>query len=253
MKVSLSYIFISLAVFSVSFSLVHAQNITATSFSNPTVPVSNKSSATIPNSPSMTSKFVSPRASTVINTGKPVGTTANQVNLQGFLNKIRANGKNVPEIEGIISQIKLDVATTTDLTGLFLKQPGLIPLNKKVTQETPLKRRLAVFFDFLKPAEVSAVSTLPFGGPLLYAYYCTCSFTWLIWVGPTVSLGTSNMILDYVPFSQGFLNYNIPYTTNLMGKYSPGSSMCYIYYGYGCVNIPVSYGMITPIVGSSTY
>lgn len=253
MKVSFLYIFIGVVVFSVPFSLARAQNITATSFSYPQETISSKNPVMTPSQSSMSSRFVSPRQTSTNTTRKSVGTTANQVNLEIFINKVRSNGKNIPEIEGIINQMRTDVATTTDLTSLFLKQPGLIPLNSKITQETPLKRRIASLIDIFKPKQVSAVSTLPFGGPLLYSYFCTCSYTWLIWVGPTVSVGTSNMILDYVPFSQGFLNYNIPYTTNLMGKYSPSSSMCYIYYGYGCINLPVSYGMITPIVGSSTY
>lgn len=228
-------LFILCAIFSL-YPLGLSAQITATSFSL-VQPV--KSTNAFTNSQPKTVSQYAPKVN------------PNQINLQGFLYKVREMGKNNPEINGIIDQIKIDVATTTNLMNLFLKDPDLIRTSQVITSETSPKERFSSFFDFLKPKKAIAATTLPFGGPLLYSYYCSCSFTWLIWVGPTASVGTSNMILDYVTASQGFLSYNIPYTSKLMGKYTPGTSMCYIYYGYGCVNVPVSYGMITPLVGSS--
>ncbi len=247
MRSIFSYIFISLVIFFVPIFGVKAQNITATSFSYTPPTVVSKPN---PLSNASTKKSVNIKSSAL---GKTAGATANQVNLQGFLNKVRANGKNIPEIEGIVNQIKVDVATSTDLTGLFLRQPGIIPFTGQVSQSSPLKDRLLSFVNYFKPKEASAVSTLPFGGPLLYSYLCTCSYTWIVWVGPTASAATSNMILDYIPFSQAFMKYNIPYTSLVLGKYSPSSSMCYIYYGYGCINLPITQGLITPQVGSSAY
>ncbi len=240
----------------VPFSTANAQNITATSFSN----TQSEVRQTIPTltNPLLNKKTVNSSVSSTPTTNllrRSPGTTANQVNLSGFINKVRRNGKNLPEIESIINQIKIDTATTTDLMGLFLKQDGIIPITSsfRVSESNPLKEKLLSFAQFFKPREVQAVGTSNFGGPLLYSFFCSCSYTFLVWIGPTASAGTSNLILDYVPYSQMYMQYNMPYTSKAIGKYTPSSSMCYIYYGYGCVNVPVSEGLISSQVGSSAY
>lgn len=240
----------------VPFSSASAQNITATSFSH-TQPTLNQTTSGISNpllNRKTTSSGVSPASSSNLLRRSP-GTTANQVNLQGFINKVRANGKNLPEIESIINQIKIDAATTTDLMGLFLKQDGIIPITSsiRVSNGNPLKEKLLSFAQLFKPRDAQAFGTSNFGGPLLYSFFCTCSYTFLVWIGPTSSAGTSNLILDYVPYSQMFMQYNMPYTSKAIGKYTPSTSMCYIYYGYGCINVPISEGLISSQVGSSAY
>jgi hypothetical protein len=235
MKVSaISSVFIFFGFFLVS-NTVSA----AVSFSSFQVPAKNK-----------ITPISAPRS--VTNTP---GYTANQVNLEGFIEKVRQANKSNPEIDGIIGQIRKDVATSTDLMGKFLSQPSLIPLNKKVALEESKDSIASKIFSFFNPFRAKVASAFmgyPFGGPIFYTFYCTCSGSWLVWIGPTVSLATSNMVLDYYTGSQAYLNYNFPFTSYAMGKYtSTGASICYIYYGYGCTSIPLSRGMVTPMVGTS--
>lgn len=180
----------------------------------------------------------------------------NLKNLDKFLTTVEKvaskQGVNPETIINIKSQITKDAATTTDLRATFLK---LVEENNKPKQSAGTdsffekivagaSSRIGKLFE---PKQVVAQTGTPFGGALLYTYFCTCSFTWLIFVEPLPP--TFAVLLTYTPFSQGYLSYNIPYTAWLLGKYSSGGQ-CQIYYGYGCLSIP-SEGMITPMVGSS--
>jgi hypothetical protein len=186
----------------------------------------------------------------VVSLKKAPGFVANQLYLQNFVKKLERVNKNNPNLAAIVEQVKLDAATTTDLKGLFLKQAKMTVKKNKISSGDFLKDRFAGFFEFLMPKKALAIGALPFGGPLLFTYYCTCSQTWLVYIGPTSNLATSNMLLDYVTGSQGFENYNLPFTTWVMGLEIPSVPLCYVYAGYTCFTITAE-GMITPIVGTS--
>lgn len=99
----------------------------------------------------------------------------------------------------------------------------------------------------VSPPKAQAQLLQPVGGLVLYTYLCTCSYTWLIMLGPpTIGL------VDYEIGTQGFASYNLPYARYLMGL-STRIPVCYMYIGYSCIPIVSTYGLLTPIVGSSSF
>lgn len=146
-------------------------------------------------------------------------------------------------------QIKKDVATTTNLEAAFLKvvqssSPQSVVDNSFLGKiATTVDKVLSALF----LPERARAAGLPFGGPLVYPFFCNCSSTWLITIGPLPP--TYVTLLDYIPGSQAYLSYNIPGTSWLLGEYSGGDA-CWIIVPKTCIPIP-SEGIITPMVGSS--
>jgi hypothetical protein len=93
-----------------------------------------------------------------------------------------------------------------------------------------------------------AQAATPWGGRILFPFYCTCSFNFLLFITPLPP--TYPVMLLYTPATQMFLSYNLPYTTNALGWYSNSGGSCQIYYVYGCLTIFTG-PTITPVVGSS--
>ena len=87
----------------------------------------------------------------------------------------------------------------------------------------------------------------PFGGRLLFAFYCTCSGNWLVVITPLAPSYAT--LLTYYTGTQAYMGYNIPFTVNMVGSYTQGSQ-CMFYYGYGCASLP-SQGQIGSVTGSS--
>lgn len=179
----------------------------------------------------------------------------NLQNLDTFLSDINTvaikQGLSTTTIATIKSAVIKEAATTTNLRAAFLKS---IPDNSgKPTADASLGgRALAaveqLFNAVFEPQHARAALGTPFGGPLVYAFFCACSDTWLIGIGPLPP--TYVTLLTYVPFTQAYLSYNIPATNWLLGEYAPYVGACYIPTPFGCPNIP-SEGMIMPTVGSS--
>ncbi|MDQ5927884.1 MAG: hypothetical protein QG633_322 [Patescibacteria group bacterium] len=134
-----------------------------------------------------------------------------------------------------VEQIKRDVETIAPIAQMGSE--------KQLT-------RLFQWFNNLNPAtppKAHAQLLQPVGGMVLYTYLCTCSYTWLIMLGlPTIGL------IDYEIGTQGFASYNLPYARYLMGL-STRIPVCYMYAGTSCVPIVSTYGLLTPIVGSSSF
>ncbi|MHB1163302.1 MAG: peptidoglycan-binding domain-containing protein [Minisyncoccota bacterium] len=152
----------------------------------------------------------------------------------------------------ITAQVMKDVATTTNLRSAFLKQIPTTTPHQSLNDTSFAGRILAkveeAFTSVFLPEHALAATGVPFGGALIYPFYCTQSETWLITISPLPP--SYAVLLTYVPFSQAFLSYNIPATNWLLGQYEPGAGVCVAGICPYCVTIP-SEGMISPMVGSS--
>lgn len=179
----------------------------------------------------------------------------NTQNLDKFLAAIDTaatkQGFSAADLAAIKKKVITESATTTDLRAEFLKQVRYVP-SQSAMDDSFGGQVLAIikqaFNSVFMPERARAATGVPFGGALVYAYYCNCSLTWLITITPLPPSYVT--LLTYVPFSQAFLSYNIPATQWLLGEYAPGAGACYFIIPHGCAPIP-SEGMIEPMVGSS--
>jgi len=94
-----------------------------------------------------------------------------------------------------------------------------------------------------------AVTGTPFGGALEFAFYCACSDTWLLTIQPLPPSYAA--LLSYLPETQEYSGYNIPFTAELLGFYIPGAGVCLVPGYPTCIYTP-NEGYITPFVGSSS-
>lgn len=196
----------------------------------------------------ISSSAVTPNASTTV-TQNP-----NLQNLDVFIAAIDTvatkKGISATTLATIKEQVAKDAATTTDMHAAFLKIIRNSSSQSAINNSHSGKMFADVYRAFstiFMPERARASAGLPFGGPLVYPFYCNCSSTWLITIGPLPP--TYVTLLDYIPGSQAYLSYNIPGTSWLLGEYSGGAA-CYIIITHGCLNIP-SEGTITQTVGSS--
>jgi peptidoglycan hydrolase-like protein with peptidoglycan-binding domain len=160
-------------------------------------------------------------------------------------------GISAVTIATVKQQILADIATTTDLRASFLKIVQGTS-HQAIQNDSSIDGLLATigqaFEKIFSPEHARAAVGAPFGGALLFPFYCNCSGTWLLTISPLPP--TFVALLTYVTGSQAYLSYNIPATEWLLGEYAPGAGVCTVIVGYGCAAIP-SEGIITPIVGSS--
>lgn len=184
-------------------------------------------------------------------------TNPNLVGLERFLSAIDTasakQGLSSEKIATIKGQIMKDVATTTDMWAKFT---GIAEENSKNVKASDVGLNapagalgwvLGALDGAFGAKKAEAQGTTPFGGRLLYPFYCTCSFNWLITLTPLPP--TYVVLLSYYSFSQAYLSYNLPRTTSLLGRYTSGGQ-CLVYAGVTCAGLPTE-GLITPIVGSS--
>lgn len=157
---------------------------------------------------------------------------------------------SVSAIATVKQQVLKDVATTTDLRATFLKMvqdKSYLSANYSYTDKV-LAAIEQVFGGIFNPKRAYAATGVPFGGALLFSFYCTQSQTWLITLEPLPPSYAA--LLTYIPFSQAYLSYNIPGTPWLLGEYEPGAGVCVAGACPYCVTIP-SEGMISPKTGSA--
>lgn len=187
------------------------------------------------------------------NIQQKVSDNPNEENLDIFLKTVdriaRTQGTSEETIAHIKSNITQSIATSTDLTKEFIdivqKSISTVPQPIKNKLTDAIKHVISAIFP--KPASAQVASD--FGGRLLFAFKCDCSQTWLITISPLPP--TYVVLLDYVPMTQMYLSYNIPKTTQLLGKYTkPKVGMCFVSADECTVPIP-SEGLITPAVGSA--
>jgi len=99
----------------------------------------------------------------------------------------------------------------------------------------------------VNPSVAQAAAGIPFGGALVFPFFCAYNASWMITVSPLPP--TYVVLLTYYPGTQGFASYNIPFTRWLLGSYTP-PGFCVIPGGLIPITIPTE-GTITPMVGSS--
>jgi hypothetical protein len=179
----------------------------------------------------------------------------NKKNLDIFLSEVEKasikKGLSTDEIAHIKRRIIADVATTTNLMSTFEQvvrnRVSFIPKSFRNTFADIVKSFKVSIFP--KSVQAQASDGLPFGGIILFSYYCSCSQNWLITIDPAVS-PTMPTMLSYETGSQAYLNYNLPFALLILGNYEPGAGFCISEPELDCgVNIP-SQGLITPTVGS---
>ncbi|MFA5841513.1 MAG: hypothetical protein WC835_00945 [Candidatus Paceibacterota bacterium] len=211
--------------------------------------------STIPAAPSVASSSlaVEPPPS-IISVSTTTPQNPNLKNLDKFLAAVERaaakKGLSTTELTLIKEQIVKRAATTTDMRAAFLELVKNKP-SQSAHSDSFMDRIFTVagraFSAIFKPERAQALTGVPFGGALLDAFYCEDSATWLITVEPLPPSYAA--LLTYVPGSQAYLSYNIPFTEWLLGEYAPGAGVCIVACPY-CVYIP-SEGMITPMTGSS--
>lgn len=184
-----------------------------------------------------------------------VVTNPNEKNLDTFLSSVdtvaQKKGISADLLATIKDQIRKDIATSTNLLDAFEKTVKKSTITKVQTPTFVQKyfqdawRALQMSFF---PKHAQAAAGVPFGGAILFPFYCSCSANWLITITPLSP--TFVTLLSYEQGSQAFLSYNLPFARWILGDYLPGAGICLIYVGTGCASVP-SEGMVTPFVGSS--
>ena len=182
-------------------------------------------------------------------------TTASQnpnlKNLDMFLaaiDKTESNkGLSQSAIATVKQQIVNEVSTTTDLRAAFLKTVQNSS-HQSIDTNFPDKVLAAVvqIVRGIFAPEALAATGIPFGGALVFPFYCEDSANWLLTMQPLPPSFAE--LLSYEPGSQAFLSYNIPGTPELLGEYEP-PGVC-VFACPDCIVI-TSEGTITPLVGSA--
>lgn len=101
----------------------------------------------------------------------------------------------------------------------------------------------------ITPTIAYAQAGIPFGGAVIFPFFCPLSGNWMITIQ---SLPPSfATLLSYYPGTQGFASWNTPFTRFLLGTYEP-VGLCIIPAVIIPVTIPTQ-GTITPMLGSSPF
>ena len=155
-------------------------------------------------------------------------------------------GLSDAKVATIKSEVVKAIATTTNLRTAFFKT--VEEDSRQVLHDDSLLGTALTMLEkiFLPERAYAALTGLPFGGALLFPFYCWNSNTWMLTIQPLPP--TYVVLLSHVPGTQAFLSYNIPVTHELLGNYVP-PGICVFACPF-CVTIPTQ-GTITPVVGSS--
>lgn len=155
-------------------------------------------------------------------------------------------------LAAIKQSVMQSLSTTTDLRAAFFSSLRSESSKKTAQNNSLFGRALAAlgraFDNLFEPKRAYAANSVPFGGALGAAFYCTQSQTWYLYVEPLPPSYVA--ALSYIPFSQAFSSYNTPSTNWLLGFYAPGAGNCVQGACPYCIFIP-SEGIITPMLGSS--
>lgn len=185
-------------------------------------------------------------------------TNPNLANLDQFIATVvkvgRKNGKSEQELQIIAGSLKQTVINSDIEYNKKFRE--LLISESKLSANFETHSFLFVFdkiisktFSFLgiTPSIAHAVAGIPFGGALIFPFFCAENASWMITISPLPP--TFVELLTYYPGTQGFASYNIPFTSWLLGTYViPG--ICVIPAGPVPIIIPTE-GTITPMVGSS--
>ncbi|MFA6177766.1 MAG: peptidoglycan-binding domain-containing protein [Candidatus Paceibacterota bacterium] len=183
--------------------------------------------------------------------------TSNNVNMDQFIKTVvevsRKSGSSEANLKIIADTLRetilnSDVDYNKKFEELLTNESKLSTNLKTNIFASVFDKVLTKTFSFLgiKPSMAFAATGIPFGGALLFPFFCEYNASWMITVSPLPP--TFVTLLSYYPGTQGFASYNIPFTRWLLGEYvTPG--VCLIP-GDPVIVIPTT-GTITPKVGSS--
>ena len=163
-------------------------------------------------------------------------------------------GVSSSAIDQINQAVLQQLATTTDLRAAFLKQARTSTNQSLAMSQSLFSKTLTILGNALdsvfgpEQAYAQAAAGTPFGGALIFPFYCNESFNWLITLTPLPP--SYAVLLSYTPFTEAFLSYNLPYASDLLGFYDTGDGDCVFGFGIFSYDLPTE-GLIEPIVGSS--
>ncbi len=204
-------------------------------------------------------------------TQTPPGVNPNSVNADYFKNYLdtyaRQNGVSAQDLQIIDAAIEAQASSLSDYRALFFQnlsgQSTTTPTTGASSGSSGSSGGsaaggiaagigAAALSQGLSSASSAAgpscgVPGTPFGGKLLYPFFCACSGTWLVGIQPLPP--SYPVLLTYMPGTQQCLSKNIPFTTELLGKYTPGAGVCLVP-GTPCVTI-ANEGLILPGTGSA--
>ncbi len=180
-------------------------------------------------------------------------TNPNLVNLDQFIETVvevnKKNGSSEQELKLMADTVrKVVLESNEDLNKKFEE---LLISESKLSANLKIKSLPSVFdrvfakvasFLGITPSVAQASTGTPFGGALVFPF--RCDENWMITISPLPP--TYVVLLSYFDGTQGFASYNIPFTTWLLGTYSP-VGICTI---DGEVIIETE-GIILPMTGSS--
>jgi|GEM_PF-2149146 len=192
------------------------------------------------------------------NTTNSTNTNPNLVNLDPFIKTVvdvnRKNGTSEEKLRLIADTLGQTVRNSNINYNEEFKK--LLINDSKLSADLGTHLPLAIFdkvisktlsFLGIKPSVAYAGAGIPFGGALIFPFFCGYSASWMITIQPLPP--TYVALLSYIPGTQGFASYNIPFTSYLLGTYvTPG--VCIIPAGPAPIVITTE-GTITPMVGSS--
>jgi peptidoglycan hydrolase-like protein with peptidoglycan-binding domain len=179
-------------------------------------------------------------------------TNPNAANLDKFINTVVAvnkkNGSSDAQLKLIADSLRSTVLGSSvdynkEFKDMLVNEAG-VGLNTK-TPSGIFNKVITNALSFLgfTPPVAQASNGIPFGGALIFPFYCVASSNWIITMEPLPP--SYALLLSYTPFTQGFASYNTPFTRFLLGSYTTGG-IC----SYGYVNITTE-GTINPVTGSS--
>ncbi|MFA6257621.1 MAG: peptidoglycan-binding domain-containing protein [Candidatus Paceibacterota bacterium] len=208
---------------------------------------------------SVVNKGLNPTSAPISNsTPTPTPKVAsNSINMDQFIKTVvevsRKSGSSEEDIKIIADTLRetiinSDVDYNKKFEELLTNESKLSANLKTKPLSSLFDKVLTKTFSFLgiKPPIAHAAVGIPFGGALLFPFFCAYNASWMITISPLPPTFVS--LLTYYPGTQGFASYNIPFTSWLLGDYvTPG--VCIIPAHHPIV-IPTT-GTITPMVGSS--
>lgn len=182
-------------------------------------------------------------------------TNPNLVNLDRFITMVsevsKKNGSSDEEIKLITDTLRNKIVNSKrdyrkEFEKLLISESKLSNnYRNKIEQPSFFKK----VFSFLgiTPSVAQAITGTQFGGALVFSYDECLNFTPITIVIeplPPTFIG----LLSYTPGTEGFASYNIPFTSWLLGEYSPGGLCVLDWVPY--IAYPTQ-GTILPMTGSS--
>jgi len=177
------------------------------------------------------------------NSNEPESSGASLSNLDKFIKDVvavnRENGKSEKELELMANALRKRVTESDQDFNQEFKEM----LIREAKETTVFRQVFSKTLSFLGITPSTAfASGIPFGGALLFAF--RCDYNWMIDISPLPPTGV--VVLTYFDGTQGFASYNIPFTSWLLGFYTP-PGVCVI----GEEIVIGTEGTILPMVGSS--